>query len=263
MKRNLLFLFFFLLAFLNLPSVVFGQNSNEYYQNFVQNYHHYQELVEPFNAQKSRYQAYQSVVTLADFLESVKSLTAAEIDSLISYTAFIKSLLAEATQILNYRENYLYVKLDDQLAYLNSAKDKVQTLSSLTEAQSFLKELENHYQVISQASYEIKSIIEIGSAEKILANVKVEREKINNLLNEESTVSAQINAARERFVQQDKEIATVEGLISQGKQIQQQFSENQKASSLAAKIRQTVDNAYIKLAKIVAEYKNIIYSLRL
>ena len=263
MKRNLLFLFFFLLAFLNLPSIVFGQNSNEYYQNFVQNYRHYQELVEPFNAQKSRYQAYQSVVTLADFLESVKSLTAAEIDSLISYTAFIKSLLAEATQILNYRENYLYVKLDDQLAYLNSAKDKVQTLSSLTEAQSFLKELENHYQVISQASYEIKSIIEIGSAEKILANVKVEREKINNLLNEESTVSAQINAARERFVQQDKEIATVEGLISQGKQIQQQFSENQKASSLAAKIRQTVDNAYIKLAKIVAEYKNIIYSLRL
>lgn len=260
MKRKLLLIFF--LIFLGWPATVFGQTSSENYQNFVQSYRRYQELIAPFNSQKSRYQTYQTVDTLADFLEASKALTSAEVESITAYTAFIRSLLAEATQILNYQENYLYVKLDDQLAYLALAKDRIASLSSLTETQNFLTELKDHYQAITQISYEIKSIIEIGSAEKILNNVKTERDKINQLLlSQESSASAQINAAKERFAKQDEEIAAVEELLSQEKQLQKN-NDNQKMEKVAAKVRQISDNIYTKLNKIVSEYQNIVYSLK-
>jgi len=257
-------LFFTLLFFLFFTKTTFAadKTSDELYQELLQNYRRYQGLVEPFNTQRSRHLAYQSVATQADFLNAAKSLASAEIEAMISYTSFVKTYLAQATQILNYKENYLYIMLDDELAYLSSAKDKVKTLSSLSDTQSFFTELSGHYNKIGQIGYQVKSLVEIGSANKTLGNVKIETDKIESLLGEVKEEDARIYAAREKFSSLKGELSGAEGSISKAEKAFKSTSSSSNFASMSKKARGFVDQSINQFSSVISGYKNIVSSLK-
>jgi len=260
MKR----LFLFFLLFCLFPKIVFSQDktTDQYYSEFVTNYRVYQGLIEPFDTQKSRYLAYQSVSSQADFLDASKRLIAAEIEAIASYTSFIRTYLAEATRIINYRENYLYVVLDEELDYLAVAKKKALSLSSLSESQSLLKELSSHFQKISQAGYQIKAIVELGSANKTLENIKVETDKLEVVLSEIKEEQAQIFAAKEKFFNLKKELEASENLLQQADRALKNTPQGGNFPPVSAQVKQLINQSLDKFNLIITGYKNIIFSLR-
>jgi len=238
-----------------------NQSSIDAYQQFLNSYRRYQGLIEPFNTKRSRHLTFQSVSTQAELLQSSKELAGAEIDALNAYATFIRSLLAEATQILEYRENYLYVKLDDELAFLKLAKEKAPTLSSLNEVGELLADLSTHHKKISQMNYQIKSLIEIESAKKILNNLKVEKGKIGSFMEGEKTETANVLAAKEKFNELEKELNDAETLIKTADGYQKNL-EGGNPAAVSRQIRETLERSITKINQVVLGYKNIVFSLK-
>ena len=238
-----------------------NQSSIDAYQQFLNSYRRYQGLIEPFNTKKSRHLAYQSVATQAELLQSSKELIAAEIEAMISYTSFIRALLAEATQILNYQENFLYIKLDDELSFLKSSKERVASLSSLNEADEILADLSAHFKKITKMAYQVKSLIEVEGTKKIFENLKVEKEKIGSFMAAERTDEAKILAAKEKFNELEKELNNADGLIKTAVEYQKNLETNDPAG-VSRQIRTTIDEALKKISLVVAGYKNIVFSLK-
>lgn len=263
MKR--IFFFFVLLCLLWTLSTVtcFGQNrtSQENYQKLLQDYREYQGLIEPFNTKKSRHLTYGTVETQSEFLEESKNLISAEIKAITSYTAFVKSYLAEATQILNYRENYLYVKLDDELAFLETAKGRVESLSSLSGAGELMTDLATHYKKIVKIGYQVKAMLGVESVKKVFENVKVDKDKLNNFFSENKASSNELSAAKEKFSDLDKEINTIASLISQTEESQKKF-ESGDPPGLAKEIWGVLTQILVKINRVIDGYKNIVSSLK-
>ncbi len=260
MKRYF-WLLFLPLFFLVKPLWAQNQSSTESYQQFLNHYRRYQGLIEVFNTQKSRHLTYQSVSTQAELLKATKDLLLSEIEAMTAYTNFSRSLLAEATQILAYQENYLYVKLDDELAFLKQAKEKANGLSSLKEAGELLTEITAHYKKISQMSYQIKSTIEVESAKKIYNNLKVEKEKMAGFMAKEGTSETKVLAAQEKFESLENDLNTAGNLINQAADYQKNYG-GADPLAVSRQIRTTIDQAIAKINLVVAGYKNIVFSLK-
>jgi len=259
--KRYFWLLFLPLLFLVKPLWAQNQSSIESYQQFLNNYRRYQGLIETFNTQKTRHLTFQSVTTQAEFLRATKNLAIAEIDALTAYTTFVRSLLAEATQILAYQENYLYVKLDDELAFLKQAKERANALTSLKEAGELLNEMASHHQKISLMSYQIKSIIEVESAKKIYSNLKVEKEKIAGFMAEEGTSETKALAAKEKFENLENDLNAAGDLISTAESYQKNYGGSDPLA-VSRQIRTTIDQAVAKINLVVAGYKNIVFSLK-
>jgi len=266
MKRFCVFfsILFFLFFSRTFNQTVFAadKTSDELYQELLQNYRRYQGLIEPFNTQRSRHRTYQSVATQADFLNAAKALASAEVEAMISYASFVKTYLAQATQILDYNENYSYVMLDDELVYLSSAKTKVSSLSSLSDTQSFFNDLSTHYAKISQFGYQVKSLVEIGSAKKTLENVKVETDKIESLLGEINEEESKIYAAKEKFTSLKAELSGAESSVAQAEKSYKNTKEGSNFASMSKKVRGFIDQSINQFSSVISGYKNIVSSLK-
>lgn len=261
MKKFLFFLLVLLLFPLKNVSAA-DKSSNEYYQELLQNYRRYQGLIEPFNIQRSRHLTYQSVSTQADFLNAAKNLVSIEVESIASYTTFIRTYLAEATRIINYQENYLYVMLDGEQAFLSSSKDGLASLSSLSETQSFVTELQAHHKKIGGVGYQIKSIVELGSAAKTLENIKIEATKIENLLGETKSEEAKIYAAKEKFSSLKIVTQEAEELINQADKKLRNAPKDTDFKGVSENVREMLNQAMTKFSLIVSGYRDIVNSLK-
>lgn len=256
----------FVLAFLFCPSFLFAQekSSTQYYQDLLASYRVYQTLIEPFNTAKSRHQTYKSVSTQAELLKASQDLVSSEIDSILSYTHFIKTLLAEATKVINYHENYLYIKLDDEITFLNQTQKKINSISSLSETDLLIKDLFSHYQNVSKIGYQIKTIIELGAVNKVFGNVKIDKDKIDNFLVETSFDEAkllELNAAKEKFSDLNKEIVSIEELMNKAANIQKtEVHDDQKG--ISEQITKLIEESVVKIKSLIDGYKNIVFSLK-
>lgn len=255
-----------LMVFILLPSIAYTQEktSSEFYQDLLGNYRRYQTFTEPFNTAKSRHQTYKSVSTHAELLKASQDLVSSEIDSILSYTLFIKTLLAEATKVINYHENFLYIKLDDEITFLNQTQKKVNSISSLSETGLLIKDLFSHYQNVSKIGYQIKTIIELGAVNKVFGNVKIDKDKIDNFLVETSFDEAkllELNAAKEKFSDLNKEIVSIEELMNKAANLQKtEVHDDQKG--ISEQITKLIEESVVKIKSLISGYKNIVFSLK-
>lgn len=262
--RKLLLTAFFLAL---LPFLSFGKlravdkTSQEHYQDFLSRYRQYQATLEPFKTKKSQHLAYQSVETQAELLEASQKLLQAETQALVSYALFVKTYLAEATQILNYQESYLYVKLDDEIAFFKLSEQKAGSLSSLAEVSLLARELKTHYEKFSSLSYQVKSMVEIASTRKIIDNLKVEKEKIGQYLSQKETQTSQFLAAQEKFSQLDEKIKTGEEKLAEAEELKNSLGKKDD-QKVAKDIRKKVNEAIEEIKQIISGYRNIIFSLK-
>lgn len=178
-----------------------------------------------------------------------------------SYASFVKRYLAEATKVLNYDENYIYVKLDDEITYLNLAREKANSVSTLNEAESLLKELESHYKGISLMGYQTKAITKIGSAKKIFDNLKVERGKIDNFLSSSEAAQNKVSASREKLTSIDKEVETVSGYIKTIETSYQGFASNNSAAK-SNEIWETITKSLVSMKSLIKGYRDIVFNFR-
>lgn len=255
----LIFLWLFI-----LPKNVYAadKTAGQYYQDFLQNYRRYQVMIDPLKTQKSRYLTYKTVETQIEYLNSAKNFTQGEINAINSYTLFVKTILAEATKVLNYEEAYPYLMLDDEVSFLNVSEGKLKGLNSLSELEILLTDLSSHYKKIGLLGFQVKSIIEVFSAKRNLENIKIEADKIEVLLSESKLDPGRIAVAKDNFLSLKKDLSKAEDLI---KQAGNKLKNNTKSSdydSLSKEIRKEINDSVILLNKVVLGYKNIISGIK-
>ncbi len=260
--KKAVFFFLILSFFVFSPKRAYAQNkSNEFYNELLSDYREYQGLLEPFSSAKSRYLAYQSVSAQSEFLEVSKRLIKAEIEAMRSYASFVKTYLAEATKILNYDENYIYVKLDDELQYLDLARVKADSVTTLSEAEALLKELESHHQRISLLGYQTKALTEIGSVKKIFDNLKIDRGKIDSFLSSSDAAQNKVPASREKLSSLDLESDKVSTLIREAETSYKSFA-FRNAAPKSKEIWDTVTKSVVAMKSLLKGYRDIIFNFK-
>jgi len=105
-------------------------------------------------------------------------------------------------------------------------------------------------------------LVEIGSAEKTLENIKIETGKIENLLGEIKEEDAKIYAAKEKFSSLKKELQTVEELINKAGNKLKNTSKDSNFEGISKGIRESVDQSITAFGSIVSGYQNIVSSLK-
>lgn len=247
-------IFFFLI--LALPVYGLEKNSPECYQEYLNYHRNYQALVEPFNLAKSKFNSYQSVVSRAEYLEISQKLLSAEVGAILSYMVYLKTKLVEVTKVLQYDENFIYLKLDDEITSLNESKNEILELSSIEEVKLFAEELAKHYQIISIYAYQIKSMTEVVSLERNYTNLRIEREKLLEILLSQTDDLPTIKAAKEKTQILEKQLSeageTIEKIKISVKEIKGEESKH-LSESIFGKVQQTSLN----LENILSELENI------
>lgn len=254
MKRCLLIIFFFLI----LISPVYGQEKTgtEYYQEYLNYHRNYQNLVEPFNQTKGKFINFQSVVSRAEYLEISQKLLSAEVEAILSYTVYLKTKLAEATKVLQYGENLIYIKLDDEIASLTESKDGIYDLSSIEEVRLFAGELAKHYKTISVYAYQIKSTTEIVSLERNYTNLRIEREKLAEILLPQADDLPTIKATREKTQILEKQLSLAGESVEKIK-ISVKEIKGEESRYLSESVFKKVQQVNLDLENILSELINI------
>lgn len=251
---------FFLLLFLSSSGtkrVYAQQSSNRSYQSFVESYRRYQQYIEPFKTAKSQYLSFQSLESQVKLLDAARKMISSEVEAMLNFASFIRIRLVEATSVLNYNENFLFVKLDDEISFLSDAKEKIDGTTSLDELKNLTAELQSHYQTISQFSYEIKLVIETGSAQKIFDNLKVEKEKFQEYLQNEGLNEFNMKAAQNMLISFQKETAEANESLTKAKALlKKSGAESDKEGW------QLITIVFNKLSLILDGYKGIVTSLK-
>lgn len=250
--------------FLEKRSYGLEQNHAELYQKFSQSYQKYQTLIDPFVTQKNQYLAYRSLQAQVDFLNSAKSLISAEVESIVLYVQFLKSILAEATAVLNYRENYLYVNLDKELDYFLLQQTKVASLSSLGETKDFLKDLQSHYQNVSLFAYQVKAIVEIYSVDKTLGNLKTVSDKIENYFGSQQNWEGNlhIDSAKEVFLKEKAELDKINIHLNTAREYESKLSTRERNKDIAKDLRREIDSCVDILERVNSSYLDVVNSLK-
>lgn len=260
MKKIVIFLFLFVFS---SASFVFSQEktSTDYYQSYLEKYRRYQSLSEKYNIAKSRHLAYQSVSSRAEYLLQAKSYLLAEIEAVEEYAKMIRTRLAEATSILNYQENYFFIKLDDEISFFAQAKKRVENSNSVSELSVVWKEFDTHYKKTSQFGYAIKAYIEAGSLAKILSNLKITSDKIKNFVATASADNPLRIAAEDKFVLVGKNLQKAEKIVSELNNSQENFQKYYNSKSSSESIFKKYEEGLDLLNESVLSYGNIISSL--
>lgn len=254
-------LFFLLFLFLSGSSVSAQTSSGSLYSELMGKYRSYQNTLEPYKIAKSRLLSYESVASRAEYLKSAKNTLTAEIEAILIYANFIRTRLSEATSILNYQENLYFIKLDDEIASLKLMKDKVDEIASFSELTVFWKDLDDHYAKISQYGYLIKSYIEIGSFSKIFDNLKITKEKINQQITDNISLSANAKAAKDKFSVTEKDYSEILTLFTNAQVIHKSASENNDFKAGSMEVRKLISQTVLKTEKLVSDYQGIVLNL--
>jgi hypothetical protein len=260
MKKMLLFLF---CIFLLKPSLIIAQETdiNKHKQDFQSTYRYYQSLVDKYNFSKNNYLTYQTVSSQAEYQQALKKLLLSEVDPLYSYANIVKIKLAEATNILWYKENLLYVKLDDEITYLYNSKAEIEKLSSIADSISFWKSLNSHYLSISEIGYNVLAIRKIGYITKTVENLKATREKALLFVSQIEVDTPEKKAAEERLLNLKNKIDAIDLNLTLIDQTQKAIN-NQNFYKSTENINSYLNVIILNSNEILNDISNVMFTLK-
>lgn len=251
-----LLIFCFLIVALS-PVKIYSadKTADEHYSDLISNYRLYQQAIGPFNTAKNQHQAYQTLDTEVALLDKSKKLLTAETVAMESYARFVRTRLTEATQILSYQENYLYIKLDDEISYFTAVRGKINNISLLSEVKATAVDMEKHYRQTQDYGYQVKSLIEILSAKKVWENIRVEKDKINNYL-VSSPDDFRLKAAIEKVDLTKPDFEEIDGLLARADSSQKTYSQG-NGQGVSTEIHKLLTQSIAGFSKIVSVFTNI------
>jgi hypothetical protein len=255
-----------LLFLLVNPGFVQAKTSSEYHNELLQSYRTYQSLLDPFYTQRSRHQTHGTVSTQAELLAATRSLVEAEVKAITSYANFISSYFSEASSTLGLSQENLSNNLRGETDFLINAQTKARSLSSLGEGRTLLKEINQHYNTVTGLSYHVQSLVKFESSKRVYSNLRVEREKLNNYLSQNTSENYQTLAAKEKFQVLDlemnlieKKLGEIEATVYSGEnKVNSEVDWKGAYPGINKKIKEIVSS----FNKIILGYQNIVFSLK-
>lgn len=177
---------------------------NKALSDYLYNYNIYRNDYLKFTSARSEFLNYKTLTSENKAFEATKIMLSDRSMTMKTYLTTLRMKLYEETAILNYNQNFYYIKLDDEVAFLDKNKNEYASAGSIDDLLTTSKILEDRFPAEEKLTYQTLGQIDSG----IETNIK---NKINNIIGLIETKVGQIKAAgedttvEERWILQAKE----------------------------------------------------------
>lgn len=191
MKRPLSLFCFLVFLFFSF-SVASAQDFdfNRALQDYLYNYNLYRSAHIGYVSAKSEYLTYKTLSAQTRALEATRKMLDSRAQALKTYLTALRMKLKETTGVTNYQQNLQYLKLDNEVTWLNLHQEALPSPGTIEDLIKISSELEKRYSSIEVLSYQTLGTI-LGGKENDL------REKINDQVSKTENKIEEIKAAGE------------------------------------------------------------------
>lgn len=204
MKRLYLLLIAFCILLSATPIIAQDFNFGKALEDYLYNYNIYRNDYLKFTSARSEFLNYKTLTSENKAFEATKSMLQNRSLTMKTYLTALRMKLYEETAIINYNQNFYYIKLDDEVAFLDKNKEEYASAGNINDLlvtskifeERFLPEEKLAFQTLGQ----IDSGIETGIKNDINEIISSLETKIGQIKStgEDTTVE-------ERWVLQAKE----------------------------------------------------------
>lgn len=174
MKRFLPLLLFLFLISNNLYAQ--ENDFNKTYNDYLQSLNQYRQSYKEYLTAKQSYLNYKTLTSKNEaFLKTLKMLEGRD-QVIANYLNLLKIKLRNITGIVNYKQNILYLKLDDEITWYDNHKNILSSTGSLEDLLNLSQETEKRYQEKTETLiYQTLGNTLIGKEDNL-------RDKVNSLV---------------------------------------------------------------------------------
>lgn len=204
MKRLCLLLIAICILLLATPAIAQNFDFNKALSDYLYNYNIYRNDYLKFTSARSEYLNYKTLTSENKAFDATKSMLENRSVTMRTYLTALRMKLYEETAILNYNQNFYYIKLDDEVAFLDKNKNDYASAGNIDDLLTTSKILEERFPAQAKLTFQTLGQIDSG----IETGVKNRTNEIISLL---ETKIGQIKATgedttvEERWILQAKE----------------------------------------------------------
>lgn len=222
------------------------------YQDYLYNFGQYRNFHLEYITAKSEYQTYGTLSSQTKALENTKKMLIARAETFRTYLTAVRMKLKEETSVINYQQNLAYIKLDEQIAFINTHELAIPSASTIDDLIKNSGEFEKKYP---------EAILYTSQAKKVifLSRVNVLYEEVNS---EIVRIEEKINQMKES----GKDVSDLERWLIQAKQKQARSKEKynlaQNVEGNSVLLTTHLENANQYLKETITDLKEIIKEIK-
>lgn len=240
-------IFHYPLSILNAQDFTYAKAYSDYLYNFGL----YRTAHLDYVTAKSEYQTYGTLTSQTKALENTKKMLIARAETFRTYLTAIRMKLKEETSVINYQQNLAYIKLDEQIAFINTHELAIPSASTIDDLIASSGEFETKYPEAILYTSQTKKVI-------FLSRVNVLYEEVNS---EIIRIEEKINQMKES----GKDVSDLERWLIQAKQKQSRSKEKYNLAQNvedSALLTTYLENANQYLKETITDLKEIIKEIK-
>ncbi|PIS13864.1 hypothetical protein COT65_01920 [Candidatus Shapirobacteria bacterium CG09_land_8_20_14_0_10_47_13] len=260
----------FILAFILLFSscaLVHGQNFDfkTAQDNYLAAYNQYRTAHEDYVTASQAYLNYQTLTSKTEAFSKTLKMLEFRDEVIKTYLTTIRLKLAETTNIANYEQNVLYLKLDSEIAWYAKHRDSLASAGDLEDLISSSDEAQRKYQETEIFIYQVLGSIlggkETSLRDKINQNIEVIKTKLAAIkqTGDKNTTTAErwLLEAGNRLTRSSQKQVAAQKALSQMRTYDSDKAETYgQAQATLGEAHQYLKEANSNLRELIAEVKN-------
>lgn len=265
MKRLLISFLIFTLLLSGSLTLTYAQEFDfkRAYQDYIYNYGLYRNVHLNYEAAKTEYYTYQTFVSKTKALEATKQMMLARSDTLRTYLTAVRMKLRESTNVQDYQQNLYYIKLDDEIAWIEQHKNTIPSPGSLEDIVKISSQFESRFSNTIFLSYQVRGLIFAGRVdilkEKVRSHLSITEERIiemreNNV--EVSNLERWLIEAKQKFLRSEEKFRQAQTMMSSMK------NDHQSMETVFNSSIGTFEEANQYLKETITDLKEIIREIK-
>lgn len=257
MKRGV-----FIAAFI----LLFGAGALVHAQdNYLATYNQYRSAHEEYVTASQAYLNYQTLTSKTEAFDKTLKMLELRDEVVKAYLATIRLKLAETTNIANYEQNVLYLKLESEIAWYAQHRDSLASAGNLEDLISSSDEAQRKYQETEIFIYQVLGAIlggkETSLRDKINQNIEVIKTKLAAIkqTGDKNTTTAErwLLEASNRLTRSAQKQAAAQKTLSQMRTYDSDKAETYgQAQATLGEAHQYLKEANANLRELIAEVKS-------
>lgn len=175
-----------LVIFLLLATSVKAQDISPQgvYNDYLFTYGQYRQAYQDYLIARQTYLNYQTLTSKTEAQNKTQKMLEFREETLRTYLIAIRRKLAEETKILNYDQNILYVKLDDEIVWHSSQKQTFSSAGTLEDLIASAKQSQERYPKTEILIYKTLTAILTGKESRLYEKINLQMENLREKVKE-------------------------------------------------------------------------------
>lgn len=186
MYNKILPIFFFLfILIISFSRPLFSQDFdyNRAYNDYSYSFGLYRTAHLEYLSAITEYQTYQTLTAKSRTIEATKKVLLARDEVLRTYLTAVRMKLKETTEITDYDQNLYYIKLDDEITWLNNHKTLIESASTPEDLNSVSRQVEVKFTTEIAIVYKALGTIFSAKVDLLRENTVLSITDIDNQIN--------------------------------------------------------------------------------